>query len=459
MNFLDNIFALAGVTMGQSGAWSFDNSSTAGPEAATAEEAEVAATAEAEVSQSGLPPSIPHPAASAAARDGGLEREEGSEGEGVKDGEGDGSAATRDAATSGTGSTSTSTNISIGDGKSNSNTGNDNGKMKGNKKGKKTKSKGRSDSVTSVGSVGSVASACVDGGGGSGGGGGGGGGANVTSSLFHVATRLRWGDVEEYLFSRDVSRSAVPNSGGYPLGLGAFVGSERRSVDDQCSLLQGDLIVRARYANAHPPITSTTSSSTTASNAGSGSGSSASASTSTNSPTRKKRSSSGCGVVHKGPVVALPCVSPSGEPQPLETRQFDYKQGGMFCGVVFPLTPSRILSHTHTPTLYYTPDTLYTPHTRTHANTLGVHTHTTTTTTTGKNPLFRPLTEEDRLVVLGPYPAQYECPDGSNRDKLVDLNRCDILYSLSVCCLYATSPLCDVCSFLPRTPRIIVYNV
>jgi len=33
-------------------------------------------------------------------------------------------------------------------------------------------------------------------------------------------SRIKWGAVEEILFCRAVASSAVPNSGGYPLGLG-----------------------------------------------------------------------------------------------------------------------------------------------------------------------------------------------------------------------------------------------
>jgi len=58
--------------------------------------------------------------------------------------------------------------------------------------------------------------------------------------------RVKWGNAINILFERDLSASAVPNSGAFPLGLGKECERVERSVDDQCSIMQADLIQRAR---------------------------------------------------------------------------------------------------------------------------------------------------------------------------------------------------------------------
>ena len=155
------------------------------------------------------------------------------------------------------------------------------------KKRNKRNKKKRSNSVTSVESIddAAVVSGAI---------------ANVSNvSASSSRRRVTWGMVDEILFDRDISRSVVPNSGGYPLGLGEETGRGQRSVDDQCSLLQSELLTRARLLNAR----------NSAGHPGS------------HSPNR--RGSHGSTMA----VVVLPSVYANGEFRPLESRQYDYKGG------------------------------------------------------------------------------------------------------------------------------------
>lgn len=154
---------------------------------------------------------------------------------------------------------------------------------------------------------------------------------------------VKWGDVEQIYFSREIAYSSVPNRGAYPLGLGEETKRTTSTIDELFVQQQMDLLERARSLNIPIPTEAPKPSQISPKPC---SGSVVPPpQASPKSPKRKGKrpsvpavtvdTSANSNPITESNTEAIPPVSPnSGQyMSPLfETRQFDYKQGrnGMF---------------------------------------------------------------------------------------------------------------------------------
>jgi len=69
---------------------------------------------------------------------------------------------------------------------------------------------------------------------------------NCSETLSEKTFRIKWGEVEQVSFSRQIGYSVVPHKGSFPLGLGHEESREIYSVDTFTSMRQGELEERAQ---------------------------------------------------------------------------------------------------------------------------------------------------------------------------------------------------------------------